>query len=71
MRQRNGRWFGGVLLIVLGVIALLENAGLIDRHFIWGLFRDIVKWWPLILIFIGIRMLIGDARNGRDDDVER
>jgi hypothetical protein len=66
MRRRNSRWVGGILLIVLGVIALLENAGLVDRHFIWGLLRDIVKWWPLILIFIGIRMLIGDTDRGRD-----
>ncbi len=40
---------GPAILLLLGVLALLDEAGVID-HF-WGLF------WPLLLIMIGVMLL--------------
>lgn len=48
--EGNGRlWIGG-LLVVLGVLFLLQNAGLL-------LGIDIGKLWPVILIVVGLAMV--------------
>lgn len=39
----------GLILIAIGIIFLLSNLGIIES---WG------KWWPLILIAIGLGMLL-------------
>jgi hypothetical protein len=39
------------ILIVLGIIFLLSNLGWLPRSVI-------AKWWPLILIFVGVLLLI-------------
>lgn len=44
-----------IILIVLGVLLLLKNFGFIDAS-IWQAIR---KLWPLLLIFIGIKILLG------------
>jgi hypothetical protein len=44
-----------IVLIVLGVLLLLKNFGLIDA----GIWQTIRKLWPLILVFIGIKILLG------------
>ncbi len=46
-----------IILIALGVLFLLQNLGIADVH-IGELVR---KWWPLILIVLGVSMLF---RNG-------
>lgn len=43
-----------VVLIVLGVVLLMNNLGLAD----FDLGRLIVRWWPAILIVLGISMLV-------------
>jgi hypothetical protein len=45
------RW--GLLLIVVGVLILLCNTGHLD----WGYWGDILMWWPLLLIAIGIEKI--------------
>jgi hypothetical protein len=45
--------FGALILIVLGVLFLLGNLGLIP-HF--G--PLLAKWWPLILIVVGVFLLV-------------
>ncbi|MFC4728211.1 LiaI-LiaF-like domain-containing protein [Coralloluteibacterium thermophilus] len=42
-----------VILIVLGVVLLMNNLGLAD----FDLGRLIMRWWPAILIAVGISML--------------
>jgi hypothetical protein len=37
-RRANGAWVGGAVLIALGVIFLLQNAGLMTLHNWWALF---------------------------------
>ncbi|HTW62509.1 MAG TPA: DUF5668 domain-containing protein [Terracidiphilus sp.] len=49
---------GPAILLLLGVLALLDEAGVID-HF-WGLF------WPLLLIMIGVLLLAERAALAMD-----
>jgi cadmium resistance protein CadD (predicted permease) len=49
---------GPVVLIIVGVVFLLERTGIITRQMI-------SQWWPLLLIFIGIWILL--ARFHRSD----
>ncbi len=53
----------GGLLIALGVIVLLENLGTIYLGALWDLWR----WWPLILVFLGLSKFFaaGDFRERR------
>ena len=44
---------GAIILIVLGVFFLLSNLGLVPEF--GPLLR---RWWPLILIVIGVTMLL-------------
>ena len=39
------------ILILLGIIFLLSNLGLLPRPVM-------AKWWPLILIIVGVLLLI-------------
>ena len=48
----NKSLIGPVILIVLGVVFLLSNLGLLPP-----LGTLLVKWWPLILIVVGLARL--------------
>ena len=51
-KGKKGTIFGGILLIILGILLLFQN--------IYGGFsisRIILKFWPLILIYIGIKKI--------------
>lgn len=47
--------FGPLLLIVIGVLLLLGNLGVIDRH---SLFLWFAHWWPVLLIALGLVRLL-------------
>ena len=49
MKCKSG--IGACVLIALGAIFLLSNFGLLPHLFM-------KQWWPLILIFVGILLLI-------------
>ena len=51
MKGRN--IFGGLLIVFLGILFLLNNLGMIGWD-IWWVFAD---FWPLILIALGIRLI--------------
>jgi len=54
-RTNAGRIFWGLILIAVGALFLFERFG-------WEDFGDIVsKYWPVILILIGISMLLGNG----------
>jgi hypothetical protein len=56
MRSNSSLW--AYILIVLGVFFLLSNLGLIPN------FGEILaKWWPLILIALGINSLVQRSMN--------
>jgi TM2 domain-containing membrane protein YozV len=49
---------GAVILIGLGVLFLLDEVGMLHFDWIW-------RFWPLILIAIGIRVLMQRQQRGR------
>jgi LiaF transmembrane domain len=60
MRIRRGLLFWGLFLILLGAIPLLARAGVIPED----TFADIWRWWPLLLIGLGIALLLGRSQAG-------
>jgi len=58
LRIRRGPLFWGLLLIPLGAIPLLVRAGTLDA----SRFVDIGRFWPLILVGIGVAILLGRSR---------
>lgn len=42
---------GGIVLIAIGVLLLLQNFGILNWGSLW-------KFWPLILVALGISMLL-------------
>ncbi len=58
-RRESGAYFAGFLLILLGVIFLLQNLGYMS-------FGELLsRYWPLILVAIGVKMLF-DRREKPD-----
>lgn len=60
MGTRNNTSIGGLILVGLGVLFLLDT---------WDVasFGDIVtKWWPLILIIVGVKILMRQKQEKRD-----
>ena len=53
--ERGSTSWGGIVLIVIGVVFLLNNFDFIRV-------RDLVRFWPLLLIAIGARLLL-DSRQ--------
>ena len=51
LRQQSGFPTGAVVLIVLGVVLLLHSLDLIE-------FDRIVRYWPALLIFVGVSKLL-------------
>lgn len=49
----HGKSIGAVILIVLGCVFLAANHGLLPN--VGQLFA---RWWPLILIVVGVSMLL-------------
>lgn len=58
MRIRRGPLFWGLLLIPLGAIPLLARTGALDA----SQFGDVGRFWPLILVGIGLAVLLGRGR---------
>lgn len=52
-----GRLYFGVLIVSVGVILLLDNAGTVDAGDIFG------TWWPVALIAGGLLMFIASPRT--------
>lgn len=55
MDKKNNNILGGTLLIVAGLLVLAANFNLISRV-VWS---QIWKLWPVILIAIGLKKIIG------------
>ena len=56
-KERRGRGFPlfAVLLIALGVVLLLQTTGVLP----WQLWGDIWRWWPVLIIALGINIAFG------------
>ncbi|WP_188207067.1 cell wall-active antibiotics response protein LiaF [Alkalibacillus aidingensis] len=53
-RDKSGSWLFGLFLIVFGILLWLGNFGVYDFTF-----ADVWKLWPIILIYIGAKILFG------------
>ena len=60
MRIRRGLLFWGLFLIPMGLVPLLDRAGVLPDD----LFSDIWRWWPLLLIGLGVALLLGRTQAG-------
>lgn len=47
---------GAVILIFAGVVFLLNNFNIIP----WGFWESLIRYWPLLLILMGLRLLLGN-----------
>jgi predicted membrane protein len=52
-----GRLFFGLLVVAVGVILLLDNAGTLDA---WEIFST---WWPTVVILAGILTFVANPRH--------
>jgi hypothetical protein len=50
-RRRGNKVFWALVLIAIGALILLHNLGYIGE--------DIIRYWPVIIILLGIKRLIG------------
>lgn len=48
--------FGGIILITVGIIFLLNNFGLLP----WSVWSILWRFWPLFLILGGLEILLGN-----------
>lgn len=54
-RRGRGGFIWAAILIGAGIVFLLNNLGIIG----WGVWLDILRFWPVILIAIGISIIFG------------
>ena len=52
---------GPLLLVLVGTILLLNNFGLIP----WSIWPQLLRLWPLALVFIGISMVVSHIESGK------
>lgn len=58
VHRSTNRYFWGFILVAVGALLLLDNLGILD-------FGDfIARFWPVILVIIGLRLII--VRKSRD-----
>lgn len=48
--ERGRKIFGGIVLVLVGLFILFHNLGFVGR--------DIIRFWPVLLILWGIKKLI-------------
>ena len=60
-RHKGGGYLAGFFLIFIGLVFLLNNLGFLPNS-IWN---EIWKFWPLIIIIIGIQVLFGKSPFAR------
>ena len=53
VRRGAARWIG-IVLTLLGIVFLLDALDIVTFHM-----RDIWRLWPLVLLVIGVRMMLG------------
>ena len=56
MAAQRGNWTGA-MLIVIGIVFLLSNLDIVAID-------ALVRFWPLILIAVGVRLVIRDRDSG-------
>ncbi|GEM_PF-1974066 len=57
MEERNRNYSWAVFLILVGVMFLLNTTGTVG----WGIWLYISRFWPILIILIGIRIILGNS----------
>lgn len=57
-KRANGALLGGVIVILVGVILLLNQLGVFPRHIV-------IEFWPAVLVVVGLIKLVA-GNEGRD-----
>jgi hypothetical protein len=52
---------GALLLITVGTLLLFNNFNLVP----WSIWHDLLQYWPVVLILIGLQMVLGYSSLGR------
>lgn len=60
-RKHQHGVLGGVILLLIGVVFLLNNFGILP----WQVWNVIWRFWPLILVVWGFEVIFGRALLGR------
>jgi len=55
-RSGSSRVAGGVLLVLVGSVFVLQNAGLVQAGRVWD-------WWPMLLVWLGLSRLLAPNRG--------
>lgn len=58
------RIYLGSLLISFGILLLLNMAGIINAGVCWRLLKLFQKYWPGLLILLGLRMILAGKNPG-------
>ncbi|WP_349408267.1 cell wall-active antibiotics response protein LiaF [Pseudalkalibacillus sp. SCS-8] len=53
-KGKHGNWFFGTFLTLIGVMLAADRLGYWEFSF-----REIVNYWPLLFVYIGLRILMG------------
>jgi Domain of unknown function (DUF5668) len=64
MNNSNRNYISAAILIVLGVLFLGKEFNLFNIH--WG---DLFRFWPLLLIGLGLNMLLGGKSGGSSTSI--
>lgn len=60
--RNSGSLMIGLILIAFGAIFLLDNLGYVDSEYVFE------NFWPLVLVFIGLSMLLRRPRRFRQEE---
>lgn len=52
--KENRDYTGAIFLVLLGTLFLLNTTGVVS----WGIWLYLLKFWPIIIILIGLRMVL-------------
>lgn len=55
--MRPGRFVGGLIVVLVGILLLAASLGWVD----WGFLLSLLQLWPVILILVGVSLLVGRA----------
>lgn len=60
-RRHGGNSVFGLVVLFVGIIFLLNNLGLVP----WNVWDGLWRFWPVVVILIGIKILAGRTLFGR------
>jgi len=61
--KNSSKFILGAILILVGIVLLIDQTGFLGRYSI-SLWSFISKFWPLILIFLGAKLLVDGNNSG-------